>query len=94
MLETLRFVRGWFRHQYAPDPALEDRFVAQFTAHHAPNRLLSEVLVRVSRSLRQTMATVEDAFRYCAWSGRIQLSLAHGLAMDAPVVLKADLAHA
>ena len=44
MLENLRFLRGWFRQQYAPDAALEDRFVAQFAAHHAPNRLLSEVL--------------------------------------------------
>lgn len=94
MLETLRFMRGWFRHQYAPDAALEDRFVAQFAAHHAPNRLLSEVLARVSGSLRQPIATVEDAFRYCAWSGPIQPSLAHPLAMDAPVVLKKDLAHA
>nr|WP_285887121.1 TnsA endonuclease N-terminal domain-containing protein [Hydrogenophaga intermedia] len=94
MLETLRFIRGWFRHKYAPDAALEERFVAQFAAHHAPNRLLSEVLARVSRSLRQPVATTEDVFRYCAWSGQIQPSLARPLSMDAPVVMTSDLAHA
>lgn len=94
MLETLRFVRGWFRHQYAPDPALENRFVAQFAVHHAPNRLLLQVLARASRSLRQPVAKVEDAFRYCAWSGRIQPSLAHPLALNAPVVLMTVIPHA
>lgn len=94
MLEALRFMRSWFRHQYAPDAAVDQRFVAQFAANHTPNRLLSEVLVRVSRSLRQPIATVEDVFRYCAWSGSILPSLAHPLAMDAPVVLMTDLAHA
>lgn len=94
MLETLRFIRGWFRHQYAPDATLENRFLAQFATHHAPNRPLSEVLTRVSRSLRQPLATVEDAFRYCSWSGLIEPSLAHRLSMDAPLVLTKDLAHA
>ena len=94
MLETLRFLRSWFRHRYAPDVALEDRFVSQFAAHHAPNRPLRDVLACASRSLRQPIATLEDAFRHCAWSGRIQPSLAHGLAMDAPVVLAAALTDA
>jgi len=94
MLETLRFMRAWFRHQYVPDAALEDRFMVQFAAHYAPNRLLSEVLARVSKSIRQPIAKAEDAFRYCAWSGRITPSLAHPLAMDSPVVLATDLAHA
>lgn len=94
MLETLRFMRGWFRHQYVPDVALEDRFVAQFSADYAPNRLLSEMLARVVRSIRQPIAKVEDVFRYCAWSGRIQPSLAHPLTMDSPVVLTTDIAHA
>ncbi len=94
MLETLRFLRGWFRHQYAPNAALEDRFMTQFAAHYAPNRPLSQVLSPVSRLLRQPIATVEDAFRYCAWSGKIQPSLAHPLAMSLPVVLTTDRAHA
>lgn len=94
MLENLRFQRGWFRHQYAPDAAVEERFVAQFNAHHAPNLLLSEIMARVSRALRQPVAMVEDAFRYCAWSGRIRPSLAHPLALDLPVVLAAGFAHA
>jgi len=94
MLENLRFLRGWFRHQYAPDSALEDRFVAQFAAHHAPNRPLNEMLALVSRAIRQPVAAMEDVFRYCAWSGRIRPSLAHPLAINAPVVLAAGLPHA
>lgn len=94
MLETLRFMRGWFRHQYSPDVAKEDLFLAQFAAHHAPSRLLSEVLARVARSLRQPVSAVEDAFRYCSWSGRIQPSLSHRLALDAPFIMTKDPAHA
>lgn len=94
MLETLRFMRGWFRHQYAPDASLEDSFVRQFVAHRAPNQLLSDMLARVARSIRQPITRVEDAFRYCTWSGRIKPSLAHKLAMDLPVVLATDRADA
>ena len=90
MLETLRFIRAWFRHRYVQDPSLEDRFVDQFSTAYAPNRPLSELLERLSKLLRQPMTVMQDAFRYCAWSNRIQPSLMHPLALDAPVVLRTD----
>jgi len=88
MLENLRFQRGWFRHKYTSDTTLEDRFMAQFTAHYAPNRLLSEILERVSKALRLPVGVMEDAFRHSAWSGRIPTSLAYPLTLDTPVVLE------
>ncbi len=94
MLENLRFLRTWFRHRYAPDASLEDRFIAQFATHYAPNRPLNELLAHISRLLRQPVALMEDTFRYCAWSGRMRPSLAHALALDTPVVLAESLAHA
>lgn len=94
MLENLRFLRGWFRHRYVPDPSLVDRFASHFESLYAPNRPLCEILTVLSKALRQPTPTVEDAFRYCAWSGRIQPSLAHPLSLDAPVVLESSVVHA
>ena len=93
MLETLRFMRAWFRHRYVSDSSLEDRFVDQFTAAYATNQPLGELLVKISKLLRQPMTVMEDMFRYCAWSNRIQPSLMHPLALDMPVVLRTDAAH-
>lgn len=88
MLQNLRFLRAWFRHRYLSDPSLEGRFVDQFNAAYAPNRPLNELLAQLSRLLRQPMAVMEDAFRYCAWSSQLQPSLMHPLALNAPVVLQ------
>lgn len=93
MLETLRFIRAWFRHMYVSESSMEDRLVDQFTAVYAPDRSLGEMLGKLSKLLRQPMTVIEDAFRYCAWSNRIQLSLMHSLALDAPVVLQRDTAY-
>lgn len=89
MLETLRFMRAWFRHQYVSDPLLEDRFVSQFVAVYSPNQLLNELLANLSKLLRQPMTVIEDTFRYCAWSNQLRPSLLHPLALDRPVVLQA-----
>lgn len=94
ILQNLRFLRAWFRHRYVPDQLLESRFVNQFNAAYAPNRPLNELLTQLSRLLRQPKTVVEDMFRYCAWSNRIQLSLLHPLALDAPVVLQTVPIHA
>lgn len=88
VLQNLRFLRGWFRHRYAPDSSLEELFIDRFQAVYAPNRTLHEVVSQLALLLRQPVTVMEDTFRYCAWSNRIQLSLAHGLSLDSPVVLK------
>ena len=93
-LETLRFMRAWFRHQYVSAPSLEDRFVDQFVVAYAPNRPLNELLAKLSKLLRQPMAVMEDTFRYCAWSNRLKPSLRHPLTLDTPVVLQTDAPHA
>jgi hypothetical protein len=92
MLETLRFMRAWFRHRYVSDSSLEDRFVEQFVAAYSPNLPLGELLAKLSKLLRQPATDIEDAFRYCAWSNRIQPSLVHPLALNAPVVLRTETA--
>lgn len=93
MLETLRFMRAWFRHRYVSDSLLEDRFVNHFAATYTPSRPLGELLAKLSKLLRQPITVMEDAFRYCAWSNRIRPSLTHSLALDAPVVLRKDAVH-
>ncbi len=90
MLETLRFMRAWFRHRYVSDSSLENRFVEQFAAAYSPNLPLGELLAKLSKLLRQPATVMEDAFRYCAWSNRIQPSLVHPLALNAPVVLRTE----
>ncbi len=94
MLENLRFLRTWFRHRYAPNALLENRFMVLFTLHYAANQPLSELLAYLSRLLRQPVTLITDVFRYCAWSGQIRPSLAHALALDSPVILAEALVHA
>lgn len=94
MLQNLRFMRAWFRHQYVADRTLEDRFVDQFASVYSPNLILSDLLSRLSMRLRQPQSHMEDVFRYCAWQGRIHPSLHNPLSLDAPVVLDVEAAHA
>jgi len=94
MLETLRFMRGWFRHRYVPDRLLPDRFVNQFLTVYSPNQPLSELLASLSKRLRQPLTVIEDTFRYCAWSNQLRPSLIHPLTLDRPVVLQAVPAYA
>lgn len=93
MLENLRFMRAWFRHRYLSDFSLENRFVEQFAAAYTPNLPLGELLAKLSKLLRQPTTVMEDTFRYCAWSNRIQPSLANPLALNAPVVLRMETGH-
>lgn len=93
MLETLRFTRTWFRHRYVSDSSLEDRFVEQFFAAYSPNLPLCELLAKLSKLLRQPTTVMQDVFRYCAWTNRIQPSLEHPLALNAPVVLRTETVH-
>lgn len=94
MLETLRFIRAWFRHRYVSNSLLEDRFVERFAAAYSPNLPLGEMLAKLSELLRQPATVMEDVFRFCAWYNRIQPSLVHPLALNAPVVLRTDAVYA
>lgn len=88
LLQNLRFLRSWFRHQYVPDTTLEDRFVERFEATYEPNRPLNQLLDQISAELRFPRPLIVDSFRYCAWSGRVQLLINHRLVLNAPVVLR------
>lgn len=94
LLQNLRFLRAWFRHRYIPDPSAEARFVDRFRDAYAPNRTLTELLSQLAQSLRQPVFVMEDTFRFCAWSDRIRLALAHPLSLNAPIVLQGEPAYA
>jgi len=86
LLEILRFMRGWFRNRF--DPATElSSFLVAFNTAYRRNELLGELIERLTAILRLPQPLALDMFRYCAWSGQIEISLKHTLALDRPLVL-------
>ncbi len=86
LLSNLRFMRGWFRHGYKPDTRQADCFAAAFQSTYAPNVCLGELIQRAAKPLRLCDDTADDLFRYCAWTGRIAVSLHSELTLDRPLV--------
>lgn len=68
LLETLRFMRAWFRHHYVPTTDGEAMFMDAFRSSYIRNQLLSDFVARLTKSLRLPQPRVLDTFRYCVWS--------------------------
>lgn len=94
LLQNLRFLRSWFRHQYVPDSVLENQFMDRFKTVYEPNCPLNRLLNQISTSLKRPRPLIEDSFRYCAWSGRFQPLMEHRLALNTPVMLQRSLTYA
>ncbi|MCX4173717.1 MULTISPECIES: TnsA endonuclease N-terminal domain-containing protein [Paraburkholderia] len=88
VLDSLRFIRGWYRHRYVPDPQVADTFAKFFMDHYQNNLVLDELVESVRKVLRIPPDTALDIFRYCAWSHRIPLSLTGRIAKNCPVILR------
>lgn len=88
VLNTLRFMRSWFRHRYSPELVDSQRFTDVFLRRYERNVPLELLLPPVAQALRLKHSVSEDAFRYCAWKNLIPVSLHHSLSLDNPVVLQ------
>jgi hypothetical protein len=87
MLDTLRFMRTWFRNRYEPEARSIDRFSQEFLSVYLPNRELASLLQIAAKRTGITPNEADDLFRYCAWTKRIDVSLRHPLSMNWPLVL-------
>jgi hypothetical protein len=87
VLDTLRFIRGWFRNHYEPDGHQADHFSRQFLLTYLPNVTLGVLLRNAAKRLAISDSAALDIFSYCAWSARIPVSLRHPLLMNKPLVL-------
>ncbi len=87
-LANLRFIRAWFRHQYAPDRQRVVHFSQRFNSLYRTNVPLDELIHQAAKTLHLTDTSAQDTFRYCAWADLIKLSLKHPLAMNLPLVLR------
>ncbi|WP_080428285.1 TnsA endonuclease N-terminal domain-containing protein [Burkholderia ubonensis] len=90
ILHNLRYIRSWFRHQYCIDEAAADAYAAIFLAAYQRNIPLHMLLAITAQHMHQSETDALDTFLYCAWSGRIPITLTHRLAINAPVVLGRD----
>lgn len=88
LLEVLRFMRVWSLHRYEPSPEREAVFLEAFRRFYVRNELLSQLMERLSRSLRLPPGQALDTFRYCAWSNEIEISYSHPIALNKPLVLQ------
>lgn len=87
LLDTLRYIRRWFQNYYSPDPAEADYFAQQFLKHYLTNVTLQSLLNAIGKRLDIADSELNNIFGYCAWSGRIPISLRHPLLLNKPLVL-------
>ncbi|MGF6605798.1 hypothetical protein OKW45_000698 [Paraburkholderia sp. WSM4175] len=89
VLDSLRFIRGWYRHRLVPDPEIALKFARLFMDHYQNNLVLGELVELVRKSLRIRPDTALDLFRYCAWCRLIPVALTGRIAKNCPVILRA-----
>jgi hypothetical protein len=89
VLDSLRFIRGWYRHRYVPDPVIAERFAKFFMDHYGSNLVLNELIELARKNMRIRPDTALDLFRYCAWCRLIPISLTGHIAKNCPVILRA-----
>ncbi|MBF9263337.1 TnsA endonuclease N-terminal domain-containing protein [Paracidovorax cattleyae] len=89
-LSTLRFLRRWRAHGWQPEPVLGKMVRDHFMHVYERNIPLSTLLKRTAQRLRLKSEQAEDAFRYGAWAGDINISLNHEVALNLPLVLRND----
>jgi hypothetical protein len=88
VLDSLIFVRGWFRHRHQPDAKAVSRLVAAFERIHDRHLTLQEILEALSAKTKQKQEIVHNQFLYAAWADLIPVDLQHRVKLDAPVVLR------
>ncbi|WP_429446197.1 hypothetical protein [Paraburkholderia sp. 40] len=81
VLDSLRFIRGWYRHRYVPDPVTAERFAKFFMNHYPSSLVLNELVELARKNMRLRPDTALDVFRYCAWSRLIPISLTGHIAV-------------
>lgn len=87
VLESLRFIRGWFPNRYQSDEEYEKRFAHRFLENYSKSTPLAGILRLTGRDLRLDQPSVLDAFKYCAWASHIPVSLRHPISLNSPLVL-------
>jgi hypothetical protein len=90
VLDSLHFVRSWYRHRLDPDTKIADSFAKCFLDTYERNVVLDRLVETSRKRLRLASETALDLFRYCAWSRRIPVSLEHRIAKNCPVTLQRD----
>lgn len=88
MLDTLVFIRGWFRHRHQPDLQKTMIFKQRFDKFYSRNAPLREILEAVARSLALPYKYCENEFRFCAWSDVIKIDITSLVALHLPVTLQ------
>jgi hypothetical protein len=87
LLDTLRFMRGWFRSRYEPEAWVVEQFKNEFSYRYTTNASLKSLLSSIAKRMRIADDLADSIFRFCAWSGQIPVSFRHPLLMNRPVVL-------
>lgn len=87
VLDSLMFLRGWYRHRFEPDNSSIDAFVRVFLRLYRKHLTLAELLDATSVKLGQRIEQVQNQFRYAGWTNRIPVDVKHVIRLDAPVVM-------
>jgi hypothetical protein len=90
LLDTLRFMRSWFRNRHNPDDALAEKFASYFLNIHSYSVPLGDLLAQVSGRLKLEPDQARDLLSYCTWSNKIRLCLTRPVAMNKPIVLDTE----
>lgn len=87
VLDSLRFIRSWYRHRYVADSQVTKSFADCFMSEHRRDAELKQLINSTARRMRLDPQSALDVFRYCAWSHQIPVSLTSRIAPNCPLVL-------
>lgn len=87
VLDSLRFIRLWYRHRYVADNQVTKIFADCFMSQYRRDVLLKQLINSPAQHIRLDPQLALDVFRYCAWSYQIPVSLTSRIAQNCPLVL-------
>ncbi len=87
VLNSLIYVRGWFRHKFNPANSDAEMVAAVFHSVYKPHLTLKEIEEIVASRTRQDGQLVHNKLLYAMWANLIPIDIRHPITLNMPVVL-------
>lgn len=85
LLNSLRFIRAWYRQRFVPEVTQSLEFSEAFRQKYSPNYTLGHQISTLARQMHLSLEGAQDLFRYCVWQGLFPVDLRERIALDLPI---------